>query len=210
LQIWAQLAPFTMILASLVAFIVGTGVARAQAFHSDGDDGIPKLTRTSVDPGQLVTLYLYYATGSLPTSIGEICHTGDGDELCAVDIGLTSTGTLSFVSFTPDPSQDISSERTSNVFDLNLLDTAAPTLGVHRIGALILQAAPVVCTGTCEVRWERSNKVTASLKLEELSFLPEADDVIVEVPEPEMAWLLLSGIGLLAVFERRRTAKVKT
>lgn len=183
------------VLGLLVAAALATpSGAVTEVYHSPGDDGVSPGPGAEISVGAGQTLFVYISGGPSPTSSGERCHDGDGDELCGYELVLTGQGGLTLSGFTPDPAANIVANLSGNELRLNDLDTTTPSPGPRRIGELVVDAP---ASGVLEL--SSGEAIRADLSSDVLPM-----STIVAVPEPTRLALLGSGLAWLSCLLRRR------
>lgn len=193
---------------AVLVFASSASLATAQTllFHSPGDDGVPSTSPLEVGPDSTATLFLYMATGAIASSVPEdVCVAGDGDEICALQIGLRAEGALAIVDFVPDAALDAAHVATPVALQLNVLDPVAPVPGTKRLGELGVSAGALDGCGPtpCRVVVDLFDVVQADLALAAGGLT--TPDATIAVPEPGGAWALgLGALGLLGFGAPRR------
>ena len=156
----------TLILAVLALTLSGSAGAVVTVFQNPSNNPTPAAPVTIVAGGPDVVLNLYFQTGTLnspgcpgspPTcKVCDPTNPGPGDEVCGWDIHIGATHpSITLESFTPDntePGSDRVWAISGNVLRVNDAKAITGELGVHRIGSLVVSAAPggsgsVVVTG---------------------------------------------------------------
>ncbi|MEX2208583.1 MAG: thrombospondin type 3 repeat-containing protein [Myxococcota bacterium] len=142
-----------------------SGSARAvTVFQNPINNPTPAAPVTIVAGGADVTLNVFYDTGTtaspgcpgVPPTCNR-CLSGTGDETCGWDIHIGATDpSITLENFIPEPGYDVVWAITGNVLRANGGDPIIGELGVHRIGAVIVSAAPagsgsVTVTGNLSV-----------------------------------------------------------
>lgn len=174
-------------------------------YHSPADDGIPP-AELPIEPGSpAITLFLYIDSGPSSSTIGAPCVDGNGDELCAWEFLLQTTGTASIQAFVPDPQRDVVSRTIAGEFAATGGDASDGELGPIRIGELDLNVGDdnwsvMIAAGT-----------TVDASFDRASFQP----VAIAAPEPQTLSQLAAGLLLLVwlghlTHSRERSASHKT
>ncbi len=145
----------SLVLTFAVVALTFPGASRAAVtvFQDPTNLGTPAGSpATVVAGGANVTLNVFYQTGTVaspgcpgvPPTCNR-CLSGTGDEVCGWDIHISATNpAITLVSFTPDagPGSDIVWAISGNVLRANGGIPTTGELGIHRIGALVVSAAP--------------------------------------------------------------------
>ena len=189
----------------LIAVLARPADAEVVVFHSELDTGVPSTTQVLIEPDSTRSLFLYVESiGSASSDPDARCQDGDGAEVCALQLALEASGSVSFTAFTPEAGRDVVSHLAPGEFRLNFLDPIAPVPGLVRLGELEIEAGPTSCASGCEVRVATSRVVDASLRAFD-GGLATSTAVWVTVPEPSLGSLLASGgLALAALCAHRR------
>ncbi|MDP6980999.1 MAG: SGNH/GDSL hydrolase family protein [Myxococcota bacterium] len=133
-----------MTLGTLAAFLLAVAHAvSAQAgtpalYHSPADDGVAPIS-TPVEPGSpSVALYLYVDSGAVQTTTGTACVDGNGDEVCAWEFLLKTTGPVTIQTFIPEPQLDVVSRVATDEIAATGGNAVSGEIGPIRIGELDL------------------------------------------------------------------------
>jgi hypothetical protein len=141
-----------VLIAIFVSTLVGSAHAAVTVFQNPSNNPTPAPPATVVAGGSPVTLHLFYQTGTNPSpgcpGVPPTCNrclSGTGDEVCGWDIHIGATDpSITLQSFTPDtaPGSDIVWAISGNVLRMNGGDPIVGELGIHRLGSLVVSAAP--------------------------------------------------------------------
>ncbi|MCR9098226.1 MAG: SGNH/GDSL hydrolase family protein [bacterium] len=165
----------------------------ARVYHSPADDGVVPGT-LPIEPGlPFVTLFLYVDAGPATTLSGTPCVDGDGDELCAFEFTLQTTGDATLVGFVPDPAVDVVHRLGASDFAVVGGDAIDGTAGPVRVGALDLDVA----SPNWALASTRGSSVDASFTLTSIGA------TAIAAPEPRGVVPLGLALALLAQLRRR-------
>ncbi len=137
---------------------------------------------------------IYLETGSTPSSVGEACADGDGDELCGLSAELRATGRFRIDSFTPNPTAGASFNLTSAYSLLVARGVSAGDLGSVHLGTLA-----ITIEGTGSIQLGPDSRALGAA-LQSLQF----EDTVIAVYEPSCRLSLVAGILLLFALSHRR------
>jgi hypothetical protein len=118
----------------LVAALASPSAAAPALFHSPADDGLPAPSTPVESAIPLVTLFLYVDGGPVSTSTGTPCEDGDGDELCAWEFTLETTGDVTLQGFVPEPGIDLVERLSGSEFAAIGGNAVGGELGPTRLG----------------------------------------------------------------------------
>jgi len=191
----------------LLAGAAGAVSPKPTLYHSPGDDGVDPVNPTGLPVGTGLALHLYVDAGDVPTSSGAVCDPsspGNGDEGCAFEAELRASGGITMTSFSPIGDVQASSNLSSGVLKVHgLFVDGTPTTSPVAIGTLMVDTAPLGGAVTVE----KLVSIDAGLEPISLGALGgsgSAQTRTIALPEPGWGWLLLSGIGGLALLHRVR------
>ncbi len=185
----------------VVSILLSSSAAAGAApalFHSPGDDGVESLT-TPVLPGSPAEiLYLYLDAGPASSAGGTPCVDGDGDEVCAWEFELLTSGAVAIQGFTPDPGRDVVWKADSASLRATGGDARSGEMGPLRLGEVDLNVM-----GT-----DWSVGVGAGSAVDAGFMLVEISGGVIAVPEPERLPLWLAGVGMLWLLLRRHSTRI--
>jgi hypothetical protein len=135
-----------------------------------------------------------------PTPGIEVCNDGDGDEVCGLEVGLDSTGSVTITDFVAETGRGIlvnpESFTSTTHLEFNMINVTGET-GCGRLGQIELTTSDSSEGALLVV--STSEWVDAALGVNSLAS--------VSVPEPSSTALLVSGAVLLSFLFRGRAAK---
>jgi lysophospholipase L1-like esterase len=171
----------------LIAALASPSGAAPALFHSPADDGLAAPSTPVESAIPLVTLFLYVDGGPVSTSTGTPCEDGDGDEVCAWEFSLETTGDVTLQGFVPEPGIDLVERLSASEFAAIGGNAIGGDLGPTRLGALDL----AVTSSNWSVKIIGGSAVNASFSLTSLP------PIAIAVPEPTLPLQLAFGIAFL-------------
>jgi len=179
----------------LGALLLGVmpGARAADLFHSPGDTGAPPTGVPTLAASPEEHVYLYLDAGGTASALGSPCLDGEGDEICAWEIDLSTVGPVSLQSFLPDPGRDVVWNFTGSSLRATGGEAIDGELGPLRLGEIVL----AVSGDDWRLELGAGSVVDAGFTLEALS------PAVVAVPEPSGGVALLLGVVALAALVRR-------
>jgi hypothetical protein len=179
----------TLVLAVLALTLSGSAHAAVTVFQNPLNNPTPAAPVTIVAGGPNVTMNVFYQTGTnsspgcpgVPPTCNR-CLSGTGDEVCGWDIHISTTNpSITLVNFIPEAGADVVWAISGNVLRANGGVPTIGELGVHRIGSLVVSAAPAA-TGSVSVTGNRyassalvAELVTAGNTLGTVGTAPDTD-----------------------------------
>lgn len=172
------------------------GASPPVVYHSPTMDGVNPGTPHVLDEYD-ETLDLYFSPGANPTTTGEICLDGDGDEVCGITIVLQASGDVTFSSFTEEVTSDlVVNFSPPSSLTINRLNGTSGDAVAVRLGSLDVN---VGTTGGDIGVATTSEAVGAALQT-----LAVADNGTLAAPEPRLIGSIVAGVTMLAAAGRYR------
>ena len=170
------------------------GAAVPVLYHSPGDDGLAPGGVPSLPGAPTEALYLYLDAGAVASATGTPCEDGEGDEVCAWEFQLLTSGAAAIQTFTPDAQQEVVWKAGTAEFSATGGDATLGELGPIRLGELLVDVSGSGWTLELAV----GSAVDAGFAL---VALPPA---VLAVPEPAPGLQRLAALALLGVLVRLR------